>query len=87
MVGGLGWFAWSLLWIAILTVAAAPIGLALAAAETFLWRLMTARFPAPERNRATVVLSPAVIALPWASLVPWVLADWLKGPWPAAAAD
>jgi hypothetical protein len=80
------WFGWSLLWTLILTVAATPIGLPLAVAETFLWELAVARFPAVERHRADLVLSAAVPAAPWAFPIPWLLTDWLKGPWPVLVA-
>jgi hypothetical protein len=84
--GILEWFGWSLLWIVILTVAAAPIGLPLVLAETFLWELAAARLPVLERDRRGLVLGAAVLAAPWAFLVPWVLADWLTGPLPAVVA-
>jgi hypothetical protein len=80
------WFGWSLLWIGVLTVAAAPIGLPLAVAEAFLWELVVARLPFLERRRWGLLVAAAVLALPWAFLVPWVLADWLQGPVPAAVA-
>jgi len=84
--GILEWFGWSLLWIVILTVAAAPIGLPLVLAETFLWELAAARLPVLERDRRGLVLAAAVLAAPWAFVVPWVLADWLTGPLPAVVA-
>jgi hypothetical protein len=80
------WFGWSLLWILVLTVAAAPIGLPLAVAETFLWELAAARLPVLERRRWGLLAGAAVLALPWAFLVPWVLAEWMKGPVPAVVA-
>ncbi len=86
LTGILEWFGWSLLWILILTVAAAPIGLPLALAETFLWELAVARYPGLERRRWALVLGAAVLAAPWAFLVPWVLADWLQGPVPVLVA-
>ena len=86
LLGILEWFGWSLLWIVILTVAAAPIGLPLALVETFLWELAVARLPVLERDRRGLVLGAALLAAPWAFLVPWVLADWLKGPVPALVA-
>ena len=86
LLGILEWFGWSLLWIVILTVAAAPIGLPLALVETFLWELAVARLPVLERDRRGLVLAAALLAVPWAFLVPWVLADWLKGPVPAVVA-
>ena len=84
--GVLEWFGWSLLWIVILTVAAGPIGLPLALAETFLWELAVARWPVLDRSRAGAALGSAVLAAPWAFLVPWVLAEWLEGPVPILAA-
>jgi hypothetical protein len=86
LLSSLEWFGWSLIWIVIITVGAAPAGLALAAAETFLWRLTAAHFRFAERSRSGLVVGSALLALPWAFLVPWVLADWLKGPWPALVA-
>jgi hypothetical protein len=86
LLGIAEWFGWSLLWILILTVAAAPIGLPLAVAETFLWEFAVARFPTVERRRWGLVLAAAVLAAPWAFLIPWILAEWLKGPWPALVA-
>jgi hypothetical protein len=82
----LEWFGWSLLWIVILTVAAAPIGLPLAVAEAFLWRLVVARLPVLERRHWGLLVGAAVLAVPWALLVPSILAEWLKGPWPAGVA-
>jgi hypothetical protein len=86
LLGIAEWFGWSLLWILILTVAAAPVGLPLAVAETFLWELAVAHFPAVERRRGGLVLAAALLAAPWAFLVPWTLAEWLKGPWPVLVA-
>ncbi len=86
LTGILEWFGWSLLWIVILTVAAAPVGLPLALAETFLWELVVARYPGLERHRGGLVVGAAVLAAPWAFLVPCVLAEWLKGPLPILVA-
>jgi hypothetical protein len=86
LLGILEWFGWSLLWIVILTVAAAPVGLPLVLAEAFLWELAVTRLPVLERDRRGLVLGAALLAAPWAFLVPWVLADWLKGPLPTVVA-
>jgi hypothetical protein len=86
LLSSVEWFGWSLVWIVIITVGAAPAGLALAAAETFLWRLTAAHFRFAERSRLGLVLGSAVLALPWAFLVPWVLPSWLTGPWPGVIA-
>ena len=85
-LGGLGWFGWSLLWLLIICVAAAPFGLALATVETFAWRLAVIRFRMLDQHRLGLVLGSALLALPWAFLVPWVAADWLQGPWPPVVA-
>jgi hypothetical protein len=86
LLSSVEWFGWSLVGIVIITVGAAPAGLALAAAETFLWRLTAAHFRFAERSRLGLVLGSAVLALPWAFLVPWVLPSWLTGPWPGVIA-
>lgn len=86
LLGALEWFGWSLLWIVILTVAAAPIGLPLALAQAFLWQMVVARFPALDRRPWGPALAAGLLAAPWAFLVPWVLAEWLRGPLPAVVA-
>jgi len=80
---GIGWFFWAWLWIGILSFVAAPVGIPVLTAECVLWGYLARRFRYFERDRLSVVQASALLALPWACAVPWILREPIDGPGPA----
>lgn len=78
-----GWFFWAWLWIGVLSFVAAPVGIPLLIFECVLWRFLAHRFRYFERDRLAVVQASALLALPWAIVVPWILREPIDGPGPA----
>ena len=79
----LGWFLWAWLWIGVLSFVAAPVGIPLLIFECVLWRFLVQRFRYFERDRLAVIQAAALLALPWAFAVPWILREPIDGPGPA----
>jgi len=80
---GIGWFLWAWLWIGILSFVAAPVGIPILIAQCVLWGYLARRFRYFEQDRLAVVQASALLALPWAFVVPWILREPIDGPGPA----
>jgi hypothetical protein len=65
-----GWLLWSALWVTIAAFVAVFVLVPILAAEFLVWGYVARRYPAVDATTPAVILSCAVIALPW-GVGPW----------------